>query len=273
VYGAHNVVNEDTVALAARALVRSGKSKLSKWPGDSFTAQSDEGKALIASPIGATIAYMLTQHKADLGRKHITKINLVCDDEPRRGRGKPMPDQLHMFFEFADVPENEAGKDERKRDGYKELDTRVSTPEPSRHLQSRTVDLPSEWNKAWCKGEKLVQGMIRDEAQAAPFVTPVTSKWDGNLVSEFKTWGYSEDSASKEHLCDFAVQHHLQDAFKDLGMDTRSSVDGGPNQCFHIEHANGPAVIRDPSNEMSEPGKQYYRVGARKLRVSKNSFS
>lgn len=47
VYGAQNVVNDDTVLLAARALKEAKKEKLTAWPGDSFEATTDAGKALI----------------------------------------------------------------------------------------------------------------------------------------------------------------------------------------------------------------------------------
>jgi hypothetical protein len=47
VYGAYNIVNDDTVLLVARALRNSNQEKLTPWPGAVFDAVSDEGKALI----------------------------------------------------------------------------------------------------------------------------------------------------------------------------------------------------------------------------------
>ena len=48
--------------------------------------------------------------------------------------------------------------------------------------------LPSaEWEKAWCKGGKFSQALIRSEDQAAAYVTPVRSPWDGNLIQQFRT--------------------------------------------------------------------------------------
>lgn len=68
---------------------------------------------------------------------------------------------------------------------------------PGHSLHRRAVDVPFEWNRAWCKGAKLSQALIKNEAQAAAYVTPVRSVWDGNLISEFSTWGYRETSYGK----------------------------------------------------------------------------
>lgn len=64
------------------------------------------------SPIGATIAHMLIGHKAELGIKHITKINVITNAPKRVGFGEsPVPD-IHIFFEIEDVRSaNEEGKD------------------------------------------------------------------------------------------------------------------------------------------------------------------
>jgi hypothetical protein len=69
VYGAHNVVNEDTAPLIVRALTKNGHERITGWPGVSFDITNPEGQALIGSPIGATVAHMLIGHKAELGVK------------------------------------------------------------------------------------------------------------------------------------------------------------------------------------------------------------
>jgi hypothetical protein len=55
VYAAHIVVNEITVSLMMRALQSVNKDRLSPWPGDTFDADSDEGKALIGKLMTRTI--------------------------------------------------------------------------------------------------------------------------------------------------------------------------------------------------------------------------
>jgi hypothetical protein len=133
---------------------------------------------------------------------------------------------------------------------------------------SRRVDVAFEWQKAWCKGAKLAMGMIKSEAQAAAYVTPVRSPWDGDLTAAFRIWGYRERPGHRADLCDFgAGQHDLQRAFAELKIDTRSSLDGGPNTCYHIEHQNGPTVERDPSGQYPPVSNQWYSAGGRRLRV------
>lgn len=55
-YAIHYVVNSETSLLAARALKNKEVTKLTPWPGVEFSIDSDAGKALIGSPIGATMS-------------------------------------------------------------------------------------------------------------------------------------------------------------------------------------------------------------------------
>ncbi|KAH7388645.1 hypothetical protein BKA66DRAFT_511037 [Pyrenochaeta sp. MPI-SDFR-AT-0127] len=113
IYGAYNVVNDATSLLAARAFRNNKIKELSKWPGAAFTADTDEGKALIGSPIGASIAHMLIQHKAELGIKHITKVTVITNDVPPETRFKVTPrPYLHIFFHIEDVPADKVTDDE-----------------------------------------------------------------------------------------------------------------------------------------------------------------
>ena len=138
------------------------------------------------------------------------------------------------------------------------------------HLTPRAVDVPAEWEKAWCKGGKLSQAMIRNEAEAAAYVAPVRSPWDGDLVQQFRIWGYREIENHRSDLCDFADQN-LERAFTELGIDTASSVDGGPNQCYYVEHKYGPTVQRPPTGQWPDPNQQYYMVDTKRYRVSKST--
>jgi hypothetical protein len=49
VYGAHHVINDNTVLLTSRAFKNKGIDKLTVWPGLSFSADTDEGRALIGT--------------------------------------------------------------------------------------------------------------------------------------------------------------------------------------------------------------------------------
>ena len=70
-------------------------------------------------------------------------------------------------------------------------------------------------------------------------------------------------------FCDFAGSfHELGTAFKAMGIDLRSAEMGGPKNCFHIEHINGPAVLKRKENgKMPEPRDQRYHVGDGEYRV------
>jgi hypothetical protein len=138
----------------------------------------------------------------------------------------------------------------------------------SHHLHPRAVEIQVEWDKAWCKGSKLSMAMIKPESQASHFLTPIRSSWDGDLTTAFQTWGYRELPNHCDGLCDFSSdQHHLARAFQDLGIDTRSAGNGGPNTCHHIEHQYGPTVERDSSGQWPPPDNQWYTARGRRLRV------
>lgn len=152
--------------------------------------------------------------------------------------------------------------------------TAISSAIPPQHvaqpstLQPRTIDVPATWEAAWCRGSKLSQAMIKDEPQAAAYITPARSPWDGDLAQEFRIWGYREIKDHRSELCDFGPdQHNLERAFAELGIATASSVDGGPNHCFYVEHKYGATVQRPPNGQWPDPNQQYYMVGERRFRV------
>jgi len=95
IYGAVTVANVQTVALLAKAF-RNTNQRLQPWPGATFSADTDEGKALLGGPIGATIAYFLMQHKAELGRKVVERVRVVAEEN---GSAMHSP---NIFFEIAD---------------------------------------------------------------------------------------------------------------------------------------------------------------------------
>lgn len=125
------------------------------------------------------------------------------------------------------------------------------------HLQPRAVDIKSEWRKAWCKGGKLAQAMIKNGDATGQYITPVRSTWDGHLGQHFRTWGYCEIKSHRSELCDFGKdQHVLQRAFAEFGIGTASSIDGGPNHCLYVKHKYGPTVQRPPNGQWPELSQQ-----------------
>ncbi|KAH9863563.1 hypothetical protein J1614_009495, partial [Plenodomus biglobosus] len=74
-YIASNIVNENTIPLLCSILKSKGhQNDPPSWPGVQLDKGELEFDMLLGSPIGATLAFMLVQHKAELGVKHVTNI-------------------------------------------------------------------------------------------------------------------------------------------------------------------------------------------------------
>ncbi|CAN9216217.1 unnamed protein product [Alternaria alternata] len=69
-------ISNDLTNQIIASCLRDAGAELSEWPGTSFSTTTDQGHALLGSPNGATFAYLLMQHKAQLGQKTITKITV-----------------------------------------------------------------------------------------------------------------------------------------------------------------------------------------------------
>ena len=121
-------------------------------------------------------------------------------------------------------------------------------------------DLPTQaqWWKALCKGEKLNGAMRWSAPRANKFLDPLDSPWDGTLVQELATWGYTEmsDDATND-MCDFDRLWDMKTVFQALGMDPRSTGRGGPNQCFQVLHGVYDSVTPILLQEYTVNGKQY----------------
>jgi hypothetical protein len=71
-----------------------------------------EGKAILKSPNGAGVAFLLSIHKDVLGRKTDSKVTVFEDDRASRLRrvdGKEKPKPPGLVFHIVDVPESAAG--------------------------------------------------------------------------------------------------------------------------------------------------------------------
>jgi hypothetical protein len=123
-------------------------------------------------------------------------------------------------------------------------DTHYAAFEDRPKTKADDLDIAAVWFKAVCDGRKLFQAMTASAATAGNFITPVPSRWVGTLYNEFRDWGYND--FRDDHKCDFSEAAR---AFAAMGIDTRSAMNGGPNQCFQVDHYNGPTVFRDPSGQ------------------------
>lgn len=66
-----------------------------------FDAGSAQGNALIATPNGAGVAWVLLRHRERLGKKVIKRVILMANPEYLSGEGKYL-DGPHLCFEVAD---------------------------------------------------------------------------------------------------------------------------------------------------------------------------
>jgi hypothetical protein len=129
------------------------------------------------------------------------------------------------------------------------------------------------WHKAYCRGAALARAMsLSEEESNAMLEWPYTqSPWDGDLKPELRTWGYLDDDtehAKVEDSCDFDKRFFMKNIFSALGVDTRSAGEGGPNHCFKLQHARGPAVILDKNGKMPNLSSQRYVVDEKTYKVS-----
>ena len=85
-------VLNDATYLAVEAINEVNCTKKMSWPGITYSAASDEGRTLLGTPNGSSVAYLLIQHKAALGHKTVDKITVF-----REGR------DLMLLFHITDV--------------------------------------------------------------------------------------------------------------------------------------------------------------------------
>ncbi|KAI8933928.1 hypothetical protein NX059_009621 [Plenodomus lindquistii] len=96
-YFVNHIVNVKTAAVITRVLRDSGRTAVPRWPGLSVDGSTEAAAALIGSPLGATLAYMLIQHKAELGIKAVTEIVIFREDSDDE-----FP-ELQLLFKIAEV--------------------------------------------------------------------------------------------------------------------------------------------------------------------------
>ncbi|RAQ99818.1 vacuolar amino acid transporter 1 [Stemphylium lycopersici] len=133
------------------------------------------------------------------------------------------------------------------------------------------------WSLSVARGAKLLQGMRGSDAEAATLYrldSTAESPFDGHLFDKLREWGYNDnnDALAKQAdpECNFDSRdgHMLKKAFGDLGIETKSNGQGGPNQCFLIEHSNGPAVKLGDDGKMPAKADQRYKVCEKEYRVT-----
>ncbi|KNG43910.1 hypothetical protein TW65_09267 [Stemphylium lycopersici] len=137
------------------------------------------------------------------------------------------------------------------------------------------------YRKADCKGQKLLGACLNARTQAGVYIQPVDSLWTVPITQSLTTWGYRMETdngnaqwrASHEDECELATNHNLRRMCTALGIDTRSTYQGGPNRCYFVTHANSAAVIRDAQGRLPPVSQQWYNVAGNNYRITNAKFT
>ncbi|CAN9253875.1 unnamed protein product [Alternaria alternata] len=138
---------------------------------------------------------------------------------------------------------------------------------------------PTKFEKAISIGQTLDSAMRSKDSVARwffkdfpQFAETCQSPFTGDGKAELAKWGFDDSDAlsatvakecdfdgyHKIKECDFDGYHKIKAAFDELGLDTRSSKDGGPNHCFKVNHRDGVAIKRNEDGSLPSEAKQYY---------------
>jgi hypothetical protein len=134
------------------------------------------------------------------------------------------------------------------------------------------------WSLSVAHGTKLLQGMQGSDADADAAIlynlgSTAESPSDGDLINKLKEWGYNDDTdalakkADPECNFDNPNSHMLKKAFADLSISLKPKSQGGPNQCFQIEHYDSPAVKLGDDGKMPEKVLQRHDVCGKEYRI------
>jgi hypothetical protein len=135
-------------------------------------------------------------------------------------------------------------------------------PYPQICSSALTSPATRRW-KSICRGTRLHSAMSFSAPQAASFIQPLDSPWDGTLTNELTEWGYTE--YARHQLCDFDEYWHMAPLFWFYRMDPRPVYRGGVNRCFDVGHGD-PMRRRD--GKVVPVREQRYVRGGKTYRVS-----
>ncbi|KAF4843654.1 hypothetical protein CGCSCA4_v007932 [Colletotrichum siamense] len=101
-----HVLNDKTFQIVVEALRRGGHPKIPTWNKRiTFSMDTKEGFAILGSVHGASTAWMLIQHKEELGMKNITEVVIWASytSLDLTGNSTLKPDQAHLNLMFTIV--------------------------------------------------------------------------------------------------------------------------------------------------------------------------
>lgn len=109
-----NVVIQETRVNAATAIgvsIADIGTSLTYWPGRKFSVNTAQGQALLGSPNGGGVAWLLAQHKAALGNRAVTDVTVfrtqVSDDQ----KDAYLNLCYHIAIVSGEIPPQPAGAD------------------------------------------------------------------------------------------------------------------------------------------------------------------
>jgi hypothetical protein len=70
------IQNVPTYSILNNILVNHGLKTYETWPGLTFDVGSEEGRAILGTPHGSGVVWLLVQHKPQLGNKRIDRITM-----------------------------------------------------------------------------------------------------------------------------------------------------------------------------------------------------
>ncbi|KAI2476619.1 hypothetical protein Ptr902_11966 [Pyrenophora tritici-repentis] len=70
------IMNETTCEILKSVIAKQDAEECGSWPGLTFDIDSEEGRAILGSPNGAGVAWMLLQHRLQLGERQIEKVTV-----------------------------------------------------------------------------------------------------------------------------------------------------------------------------------------------------
>ena len=88
----YDIVNVDTAEIIEEAV---GDSSRILWPGVTISMSTEEGRAILGTPNGAGVAFLLATHKVQLGQKTVESVH-VWKRRVRRTAGV----SSHLFAVF-----------------------------------------------------------------------------------------------------------------------------------------------------------------------------
>jgi hypothetical protein len=73
------IQNDRTLEIVDKVLERNSIETLPEWPGVTFDIDTAEAQALLGTPNGSGTAFLLIQHKRQLGHKMVEKVTMFYE--------------------------------------------------------------------------------------------------------------------------------------------------------------------------------------------------